>query len=85
MGNKFRNILLDFVALGMTVLALILHVTGFAVGPWWTHTGPVGESWFGMWQLRLCQFSCVDKTVLVLEGGTGGWLDGTDFLDSRFG
>ena len=74
MAGKFKTIPLDVVSLGLTVVALIFHNIGFFVGPWWKHEGPVGNSHFGMLTLKICQFSCVDKNVLALEGGKGNTL-----------
>ncbi|XP_052800124.1 uncharacterized protein LOC128231392 [Mya arenaria] len=69
MAGKFKNIALDYVTLGLTVLALILQGVAFGDGPWWIHDGKVGRSYFSMTGLQTCQFSCVSKTVLVIEGG----------------
>ncbi|KAH3885257.1 hypothetical protein DPMN_009250 [Dreissena polymorpha] len=66
---RFKNIPLDYVTLGLSLLALIFDIVGLFAGPWWTHTGRVGQSLFGITSHRVCQFSCVDKTVLVIEGG----------------
>lgn len=71
MAGRFKIIPLDYVSLVLTVLALIFHNIGFFVGAWWKHEGSVGTSRFGMLSLRLCHFTCVDRDVLVVEGGRG--------------
>lgn len=71
MAGRFKLIPLDFVSLVLTIIALIFHNVGFFVGAWWKHEGSVGKSEFGMLTLRTCELSCVDRDVLVLEGGKG--------------
>lgn len=69
MVGKFKIITLDIVAIVLTALAFILHNVGFFVGAWWKNENDVGTSEYGMMTLRLCQVSCVDRSVLDIDGG----------------
>lgn len=71
MAGKFKLISLDIVALVLTVLAFICHNVGFFIGPWWKNENIVGTSIYGMVQFRICEVSCMDRSVLDIDGGRG--------------
>ncbi|XP_045176960.1 uncharacterized protein LOC123537342 [Mercenaria mercenaria] len=69
MVGKFKIIPLDIVALVLTALAFVFHNVGFFVGAWWKNENEVGTSEYGMMGLRICKVSCVDRSVLDIDGG----------------
>lgn len=71
MVGKFKIIPLDIVALALTILAFIFHNVGFFAGAWWKNENKVGTSEYGMMTLKICEVSCVDRSVLDIDGGRG--------------
>lgn len=69
MAEKFKLIILDWISLLLTVLAVVLQVAGFSIKEWWVNSNDVGTSHVGMWSLKMCEVTCVDKGVLDLEEG----------------
>lgn len=69
MPGTFKNTTLDFVSLGLTILAFIFQNIGFCGGPWWIHNGNAGKSSYSMTGLTICEMSCMDKGVLDIKSG----------------
>lgn len=65
---KFRVIPLDAVSLVLTIVATSCQFGGLFVGPWWENVNKVGRSLCGMLQLRICKVTCVERSVLNIDG-----------------
>ena len=71
MAEKFRRIIWDWVVLLLTVVAVAFQFTGFFVREWWTNNNYIGASHVGMTSMKICEVTCVNKTVLDIEEGRG--------------
>ena len=71
--ERFKLIVLDWISLVLTIVAMGFHFAGFFIKEWWINTNDVGTSHVGMMSLTVCEITCVNKSVLDIEEGNGGF------------